>query len=294
LSEEDALDRALADFGGPEQVRSELEATHGHRLLPVVIEKAMQWKEKTMRAKWLWTTWTYLVVAGLVVFELLVSWFTTVFILPKMEKLKRDGLLHFDDQTGPIMSKAFSFLNGLRWTWETLAGWLILIFVVLWGLFEWRVRSENKPFMRLAALGTLALVLLGVIAFTAMSIELTTMLGLPGFVRQSTMETRIADIDLAITALERAAAKKDWDTSQEEVKRASGVMENLGPQVASLTRRDQPKLEELRAQMKTANESLREGLQAIEKKDTNRLQSAIDRFQKSFGRVREMVKRPAG
>ncbi len=52
LSEDEALDRALADFGGPEQVRSELEATHGHRLLPVVIDKAMQWKEQTMKAKW--------------------------------------------------------------------------------------------------------------------------------------------------------------------------------------------------------------------------------------------------
>ena len=33
LSEAEALDRALEDFGGPELVRSELEATHGHRLL---------------------------------------------------------------------------------------------------------------------------------------------------------------------------------------------------------------------------------------------------------------------
>ena len=51
LSEAEALDRALEDFGGPEQVRLELEATHGHRLLPVVIDKALEWKEKTMRAK---------------------------------------------------------------------------------------------------------------------------------------------------------------------------------------------------------------------------------------------------
>ena len=32
LSEAAALDRALADFGGPDQVRSELEVAHGHRL----------------------------------------------------------------------------------------------------------------------------------------------------------------------------------------------------------------------------------------------------------------------
>jgi hypothetical protein len=56
LSEEKALDRAIEDFGGPEEVRSGLEETHGYRLLPVVIDKAMQWKERTMRAKWLWMT----------------------------------------------------------------------------------------------------------------------------------------------------------------------------------------------------------------------------------------------
>src|ERR1700761_5444193 len=59
MTEEAALDRALADFGGPEQVRSELEATHGHRLMGVVIDKALQWKERTMKAKWLWMTWAY-------------------------------------------------------------------------------------------------------------------------------------------------------------------------------------------------------------------------------------------
>src|SRR5438105_8157334 len=72
LSEDKALDRALEDFGGPEQVRSELEATHGHRLLPVVIDKAMQWKEKTMHTKWLWTTWADLTLLGVI--ALAVMW----------------------------------------------------------------------------------------------------------------------------------------------------------------------------------------------------------------------------
>src|SRR3982750_674781 len=54
LSETQALEKALEDFGGPELVRSELEATHGHRLTAVLIDKAMQWKELTMKSKWLW------------------------------------------------------------------------------------------------------------------------------------------------------------------------------------------------------------------------------------------------
>ncbi len=64
LPEDEALARALEEFGKPEEVRSELEATHGHRMMAVVIDKAMQWKEMTMRAKWLWTTWAYLGSGG--------------------------------------------------------------------------------------------------------------------------------------------------------------------------------------------------------------------------------------
>src|SRR5262249_17470966 len=63
MSEEASLDRALEEFGKPEDVRSELEATHGQRMIAVLIDKAMQWKERTMRAKWLWVSWAHLTLA---------------------------------------------------------------------------------------------------------------------------------------------------------------------------------------------------------------------------------------
>src|SRR5438270_8195280 len=59
LPEQAALDRALEEFGQPDDLRSELEETHGQRMMAVVIDRAMQWKEMTMRAKWLWATWAY-------------------------------------------------------------------------------------------------------------------------------------------------------------------------------------------------------------------------------------------
>ncbi len=46
LPDEEALSRTLEDFGGPDLVRSELEATHGHRLMTVILDKALLWKEK--------------------------------------------------------------------------------------------------------------------------------------------------------------------------------------------------------------------------------------------------------
>src|SRR5439155_21070704 len=82
LPEDQALARALADFGGPDEVQSELEATHGHRLLAVVIDKALDWKERTMRAKWLWTTWAHMTVVAVIGLEILWITFAVMFLVP--------------------------------------------------------------------------------------------------------------------------------------------------------------------------------------------------------------------
>src|SRR5262245_13673330 len=93
MTEEAALARALEDFGGPEEVRAGLEATHGHRLLPVVIDKAMQWQERTMKAKWLWTTWAYLALASVVALEVGFLTFSVIFLVPRFQKLMLDGII---------------------------------------------------------------------------------------------------------------------------------------------------------------------------------------------------------
>src|SRR5262249_56980891 len=117
LPEEQALDRALEDFGGPEQVRSELEATHGHRLMPVVIDKAMQWKERTMKAKWLWTTWVYVAVIGVVVLQVLFLAFSAVYLVPKLKKIRSDGWLE-EAFAEPSLQWGYSFLDRVSWAVE--------------------------------------------------------------------------------------------------------------------------------------------------------------------------------
>src|SRR5437868_173560 len=93
LTEDRALEQALADFGRPEEVRSGLEETHGHRLLGVVIDKALDWKEKTMRAKWLWATWAHLALAIVIVLEVLFITFNVIFLVPRFQKLMLDGII---------------------------------------------------------------------------------------------------------------------------------------------------------------------------------------------------------
>jgi hypothetical protein len=293
LAEEAALERALADFGGPEQVRSELEATHGQRLLPVVIDKAMQWKEKTMRAKWLWTTWAYLAVAGVIAMDLLFILFSSTMLLPKLQKLKADGWLQLDDTTEPAGSRMLSFLNTLPWLGEYW--WCVLFPAAGWVVFEWRVRSENKSFMRMSALGTVAAGMTLVVIVAGASMAILFVLGLPGskIARPWAVES-IVSIDTSVAAVEKALEQKDWAAMQEQADRASKGMNRLesGPSLYALTNRDvPPTAAELRVNQKSAKESLAEVQQAIREKESDRLKTALQKFQQSFAPLREAAKK---
>jgi hypothetical protein len=295
LPEEEALNRALADFGGPEQVRSELEATHGQRLLPVVIDKAMQWKEKTMRAKWLWTTWAYLAVAGIILLDLLFIAFAVTTQIPKLRAFTAQGWLQYDDTPGVVW--LVSFLHNVQWAWER-AIWWAPITAAGWGLFEWRVRSENKSFMRLSGLGTVGFGLTIVVLMTAGAVVLPYAVGIPhSSIARPFAREQIVSVDASIVALEQAAARKDWDGMREHAEAASEAANRLGfgPSLHSLKTRNEPlTLAELRAHQESAMENLAEAQQAIRGKDAERLKAAPQKFQQSFGPLREAAKKREG
>ena len=243
LPEDAALDRALEEFGKPEEVRGELEATHGHRLLPVVIDKAMQWKEMTMKAKWLWTTWAYLAVVLLIVLELFFIIFNMLFLLPKYQKLRRVGIID------PAMDEEF----GIGWMTRFLAGlhavgnyttYLLFGAVAVWGLFEWRVKSENKSLIRFAVFGTVALALMVVVMLTTGSQMIQFYLGVPamGKLARPWAVEQVTTIDTSISSLEQALAKKDWEAMGEQAEQASNAMSRMvaGPVLRSLAKGNEP------------------------------------------------------
>jgi hypothetical protein len=67
-------------------------------------------------------------------------------------------------------------------------------------------------------------------------------------------------------------------------------MGSAAPALAAL--REQPKVDELRAQLKSASESLREAQQAIGEKDAGRLDAALQKFRGAYGPVRAAALRP--
>ena len=154
--------------------------------------------------------------------------------VPKIQGLRTVGIIRlFGEEGDSEILWMFSFLNDLRWTWQSLAWWIILAAAVLWGLFEWRVRGENKAFMRLAALGMLALGMTVLTVITAWSIELPIFRQLPAMGRISTSAAirRMATIDAAVAALEQAMDKKDWDAAQKNADRAIKEIRSLSAAV---------------------------------------------------------------
>jgi hypothetical protein len=295
LSEEAALEQALAEFGQAEEIRSELEAMHGQRMMAVVIEKAMQWQERTMRAKWLWATWAYLAAVLLIGLELLFITFNGIYILPKYEKLTRDGVLDLAILSEMGLSWIAGFFNGLSWVGRH-ATELLLLALAMWGLFEWRIKSENKPLIRLSVLGTTALGLMVVIALLGASLVISFCVGVPavvGMTRPFAVE-QVTTIDSAAAGLEQSLAKKDWATMQKQAEQARNALNRLssGPALSTLTKwNETPTLDEMRAQLSSAKEAMREAEQAIQDKDAERLTPALRRFRQSFAPIRAAATR---
>jgi hypothetical protein len=179
LPEDRALEQALADFGAPDDVRSELEAAHGQRVMAVVIDKALDWKEKTMRARWLWATWAHVALAVTIGLEVLFLVLAEVFITPKVTKIMQETRFDWHG-----VSWAPSFFGWMHWVSDSVTWWLLLT-VALWAVFEWRVRSENKSLMRLSAFLTAAVGLMVGIIFTTAGLVLPVLLVFPDVLRRA-------------------------------------------------------------------------------------------------------------
>src|SRR5205807_220053 len=79
-----------------------------------------------------------------------------IWIVPRYQKLMRDGIIDpaILDQAGSAWMPAF--LETLSNVGGGYAQFWLLGAIVGWSLFEWLVRGENKPLIRLSGLGTVA------------------------------------------------------------------------------------------------------------------------------------------
>jgi ABC-type multidrug transport system fused ATPase/permease subunit len=289
VSEQEALERALRDFGGPEEVRSELEATHGHRLLAVAIDKAIDWKERTMKAKWLWMSWAHLALLGVIAVAVFYLTFVELVLVPKFRMIVREGWLN-PAMHNPDASWLDSFLVGLDWLSNNTT-WILLVVLILWGLFEWRVRTENKTFMRLSALGTAAVGLITMVMLTTGAMLVLLFLGLPGAVvggGERMAANLTSNIDTTLGAMERGLAKKDWEALEEQLGRASNSLAILAQLEKRAPAGQRPT--ELSAQVLSAQTSVEEAQQAIAAQDAGRAGAALQQLRQAYEPLRKWAR----
>jgi hypothetical protein len=173
---DEALNKALEDFGLPDQLNADFQSTHGQRLATVLIDKAMQWKETTMKSKFIWTTWAHLAIAAVIVVQIFFILASMFFVMPKCQQIVQDAGASLD----AALPGSHAFLNGVAWTIHH--GWLLVILLIVIGVFfERRVRSENKTFIRLTAWGTLALGLTAAAVMTAAVMVIPVVMAVPAF-----------------------------------------------------------------------------------------------------------------
>jgi len=297
LSDDEALTSALEEFGRPEDLRLELEAAHGHRMLGVAIDRAMQWKERTMRARWLWASWANLTVGLVITLELLFIALNGYFILPKFQSLVYDGFIDAGSVHHAGGSWMLVFLDRLGTVQENYTWWILLAALVAIGLFEWRVKGENKSLMRLSALGTSALGLFLVVIVMTVSLVVTFCKATPSvgpMVRPWAVE-QVASIDAAIEGIEQARVKMEWGMMREQAEQASSATERLGrgPAIYSLVGwGTSPTLGELREKVQATSENIKKVQKAIHEKNQDLLSRSLHELAKSYEPVRDVSKRP--
>src|SRR4029079_6113077 len=104
-------------------------------------------------------------------------------------------------------------------------------------------------------------------------------LGMPTMARMSEPFAReqLAEIDSAVSGIEQALAKKDWEAIPEPVNRESQALNDLtmaAGAIPGLAANGRPTVDEVRARLRSANDALAEARQAAREKDAGRLEAA--------------------
>jgi hypothetical protein len=214
MAQEEAVQKAIEEFGDPVMIRDGLQTVHGRRLLTLLIEKSMIWKEKTMKTGWKWSFVAHVALVLTIALEVYFLTAARMYIFPLIFGLHHD-----------LGTPTFAYIDAL----PRFCHWLYLEFVWIpcllsvlagWGVFEWKYHSENKSIVRLASLSLLSFVMFLSMAIICvpMTIDLAM---LPRQIYDSQMNLtpqqaerivlpKISEADVAFKELGEAIDREDW------------------------------------------------------------------------------------
>ncbi len=235
-------------------------------------------------------------LAATITLEVLAIGLAMLRIVPAYQKFRSDGLLETQwhdphDLVGASHAVLTSLVHIVLLLSDYWFAWLIPL-VVVWGVFEWQVHSENKSLMRLSALGIAALIGAVGVTLTAASLIIPFTVAIPTIYTrppEAIVREGETSVRASIAALEQAMASQDWQASRQHLDEVRAGMRPLGSMggavPAMLSLDQQPKVDELRKQLDVAWGALSEANDAILQKDTTRLEAALHKFYDAYNQV---------
>jgi hypothetical protein len=237
------------------------------------------------------STWTHLALGLVIALEASFIVLGMRFVVPACKRI-----VSFADtdvaRFYTIIPGTSSFLGLLHMPAYNTISWLIA-FAIIWGLFEWRVRGENKPKLRLAAMTSLSLLLFVVVAtFAAIMVIPTAKAAerLNARHPEPIVAERMAALDRLVGQLEQALAKNDLSTADDLAHTAMGAandLANTGSAASTLLTSTEPaRIEALRAELDTMASSMREAWFAARISHAEQIPAAMQKFRAAYAQVK--------
>ena len=235
LEQEVAVQKALDDFGQPETLCQELQGVYGRHFVSLLIDKAMQWKEKSMKTGWKWTFGAHIALALVIVLQVFFVMVSTM-IFPHVVN-------EYDMLEAELPGYARSVLSFLRILDGYWIVWVIPL-ALIWTIFEWKCRSENKSRIRLAC-GALIALGMGVLVWAVSIATVIPLAQLSGLARRQHPESailgKVVEADAQFKHLSEAIERQDWPVvrqSAHELQWAFEWLERRGSSAPTLVAMD--------------------------------------------------------
>jgi hypothetical protein len=221
LSRDEAVRKAIDEFGRPEDVGKDLEGVYGRRMMSLAIDKAMDWKARTLKSGWKWSFLASLAIFAIIIAQVGLILGFLVFITPWNQEtyavLGRPLPRYYD-----AMIQAARFIRHGRLGWTVIG-----LFIAAWALFEWRSKSESKPLIRLGIGALLALLTTAATWWVAAATVVPMVRAIPLIESQDLRPgtaTAIRDARAALAEIQKSIAAKDYDSAYEAVLSLNGAV----------------------------------------------------------------------
>jgi len=291
MSQDEAVKKTIEEFGEPEMVRQGLENVYGRRLIGMMIEKAMAWKEKTMKTGWKWSYAAHFFLAMIVTAQVIFISFAVIIVCPRFFQ-------NYEDLQQAPPALLLSYFNVVRFCCDYWFIWLGPIAIV-WAVFEWKCRSETKSMIRLTTGSLVSLALMLFICVSSLGFFLSYHQW-PWWVKtrqaESVLLQNVTDADRSFSQLARVVEAQDWPAAHKPADTLTDAFRFMRDRehystamLAGLNRRTEAEeMQRLLRELADLSDDIRDG---IRDKDVSRIPIYFTLLEKKFSRLKSLAPR---